>query len=181
MDRSSGFYRGQRHISVVIRRVLWEASKEIPGSADTIAALRKLGKKIFYITNNSGKTRSQYVQKCKSLGFHAAEEDVICTGHAAAQYINAQNLKGKVYCVGNTSMGVELDSFGIKHFGIGPDEVPGSIEQIGIQQHVNLDPEVSKNSFYIIHEHNILENMFYSYMITSPGKMLSINMALQKP
>ncbi|CAG2224988.1 PGLP [Mytilus edulis] len=123
--------------------VLWEASKEIPGSADTIAALRKLGKKIFYITNNSGKTRSQYVQKCKSLGFHAAEEDVICTGHAAAQYINAQNLKGKVYCVGNTSMGVELDSFGIKHFGIGPDEVPGSIEQIGIQQHINLDPEVS--------------------------------------
>ncbi|XP_063398705.1 glycerol-3-phosphate phosphatase-like isoform X1 [Mytilus trossulus] len=123
--------------------VLWEASKEIPGSADTIAALRKLGKKIFYITNNSGKTRSQYVEKCKSLGFHAAEEDVICTGHAAAQYIKAQNLKGKVYCVGNTSMGVELDSFGIKHFGIGPDEVPGSIEQIGIQQHVNLDPEVS--------------------------------------
>ncbi|CAC5380603.1 PGP [Mytilus coruscus] len=33
----------------------------------------KWGKKIFYITNNSGKTRSQYVQKCKSLGFHAAE------------------------------------------------------------------------------------------------------------
>ncbi|XP_071122189.1 glycerol-3-phosphate phosphatase-like isoform X2 [Mytilus edulis] len=123
--------------------VLWEASKEIPGSADTIAALRKLGKKIFYITNNSGKTRSQYVQKCKSLGFHAAEEDVICTGHAAAQYIKAQNLKGKVYCVGNTSMGVELDSFGIKHFGIGPDEVPGTFEQIGIPQHINLDPEVS--------------------------------------
>ncbi|XP_052064764.1 glycerol-3-phosphate phosphatase-like isoform X2 [Mytilus californianus] len=123
--------------------VLWEASKEIPGSADTVAALRKLGKKIFYITNNSGKTRSQYVQKCKSLGFHAAEEDVICTGHAAAQYIKAQNLQGKVYCVGNASMGVELDSFGIKHFGIGPDEVPGTFEQIGIPQHITLDPEVS--------------------------------------
>lgn len=50
---------------------------------------------------------------------------MICTGHAAAQYINAQNLKGKVYCVGNTSMGVELDSFGIKHFGIGVSKNKG--------------------------------------------------------
>lgn len=52
---------------------------------------------------------------------------MICTGHAAAQYINAQNLKGKVYCVGNTSMGVELDSFGIKHFGIGVSKNKGCI------------------------------------------------------
>lgn len=31
------------------------------------------GKKIFFITNNSGKTRANYVQKCQKLGFQASD------------------------------------------------------------------------------------------------------------
>lgn len=47
------------------------------------------------------------------------QDDVICTAHAAAQYINSLEGPRKVYVVGNVSMGTELDSFGIKHLGIG--------------------------------------------------------------
>ncbi|KAJ8299298.1 hypothetical protein KUTeg_023358, partial [Tegillarca granosa] len=31
------------------------------------------GKKIFYVTNNSGKSRKQYAKKCEDLGFPATE------------------------------------------------------------------------------------------------------------
>ena len=35
------------------------------------------GKRVFFVTNNSSKTRQQYAERCKSLGFQAAE--VSCT------------------------------------------------------------------------------------------------------
>ncbi len=40
------------------------------GSAKCIRTLREsLGKKVFYCTNNSTKSRQEYVEKCEQLGF----------------------------------------------------------------------------------------------------------------
>ena len=34
-----------------------------------VRTFRDLGKKVFFCTNNSTKSRSEYVQKCKDLNF----------------------------------------------------------------------------------------------------------------
>ena len=49
--------------------VLWTGSVAIDGSPEVIQALRKLGKKVIYVTNNSTKSRKEYLTKFTDLGF----------------------------------------------------------------------------------------------------------------
>ena len=49
--------------------VLWTGTVAIDGSPEVIQALRKLGKKVIYVTNNSTKSRKEYLTKFTDLGF----------------------------------------------------------------------------------------------------------------
>lgn len=49
--------------------VLWLENNIIDKSPEVIHRLRELGKKVFYITNNSTKLRDEFVQKCKKLNY----------------------------------------------------------------------------------------------------------------
>ena len=49
--------------------VLWTGSVAIDGSPEVIQALRMLGKKVIYVTNNSTKSRKEYLTKVTDLGF----------------------------------------------------------------------------------------------------------------
>lgn len=122
--------------------VLWNANEVIPGSLETVKGLKALGKRVFYITNNSTKTRAEYAEKCVKLGFPASEEEIVCTSYISALYLHNMNFQGKIYVVGNPSMGEELDRFGLKHTGIGPD--PPDDNQAGLQvvSGLTLDPEI---------------------------------------
>lgn len=51
--------------------VLWINNNAIPGSAEAMNFFKNLGKKIFYVTNNSTKTRSEFALKAQQLGFIA--------------------------------------------------------------------------------------------------------------
>ncbi|XP_022291086.2 glycerol-3-phosphate phosphatase-like [Crassostrea virginica] len=122
--------------------VLWNANEVIPGSLETVKGLKALGKRIFYVTNNSTKTRAEYAQKCVKLGFPATEDDIVCTSYISALYLHNMNFKGKIYVVGNPSIGAELDRFGLRHTGIGPD--PPDEDQPAFQpvSGLDLDPEI---------------------------------------
>ena len=49
--------------------VLWQGSNVIKNAPETIQLLRKIGKKVIYVTNNSSKTRTDYLKKVTNLGF----------------------------------------------------------------------------------------------------------------
>ena len=49
--------------------VLWTGSYAIDGSPEVVQALRQLGKKVIYVTNNSTKSRKEYLKKVTDLGF----------------------------------------------------------------------------------------------------------------
>ena len=49
--------------------VLWVGGGAIEGSPDMIQRFRALGKKVFYVTNNSTKHRREYKSKVDKLGF----------------------------------------------------------------------------------------------------------------
>lgn len=122
--------------------VLWDGLTAIEGSPETLKRLKNLGKRVYYITNNSSNSRKKYKQICeKVLGFPVNEDEVLCTAYAAALYLHNINYKGKVYVVGNPSMGEELDHFGINHTGIGPDPV-GNATLLTDFANTELDPEV---------------------------------------
>lgn len=49
--------------------VLWLDNEAIGKAPRVLNHLRELGKKIFYVTNNSSKLRQELVEKCKRLGY----------------------------------------------------------------------------------------------------------------
>ncbi|XP_046674595.1 phosphoglycolate phosphatase 1A, chloroplastic-like [Homalodisca vitripennis] len=56
--------------------VLWLESEVIKGSPEVINKFKTSGKKIFYVTNNSTKTRDQFLDKFKKLGFNATKDRI---------------------------------------------------------------------------------------------------------
>lgn len=118
--------------------VLWGSDEIFPGAAETLKKLHRRGKKVLFVTNNSTKSRSEYLKKIKGYGVEATLNEVYCTAYTCALYLK-QNLgsDGEVYVVGNASIGQELDKVGIKHFGIGPDN---SIKNAGEASKLGTEP-----------------------------------------
>jgi len=113
----------------------------VPGAAAAIAKLKNLGKKIFYVTNNSTKSRDEYLKKFHGLNFEANKDEIYSTSYAAACYLQDINFDKKVYIVGSRGIAEELDNVKIKHSGVGPDfATNGSIDYV--HEGVNLDPEI---------------------------------------
>ncbi|XP_059157934.1 glycerol-3-phosphate phosphatase-like isoform X2 [Physella acuta] len=120
--------------------VLWDGTGKIEGSLETILKLKELGKKVFYVTNNSAKTRADYMVKCKEYGFPAEENEIVCTAFIAAQYLKTIGYKDKVYLIGkDDSIGKELQNAGINYTGTGPDVLNGKLSD---WLSMKLDPTV---------------------------------------
>lgn len=120
--------------------VIWRGDQAIPGAPQVVNLLKENGKKVFFVTNNSTKTRKMYAEKMSTLGFDVSEEEVFGTAYCSAMYLKTVcRLQGKVYLVGSPAMKQELEAVGIQQTGVGPDPVSG--KQID-WANVPLDPEV---------------------------------------
>ncbi|XP_048767078.1 uncharacterized protein LOC125674081 [Ostrea edulis] len=103
---------------------LWATDhyNSIPGIPRAIEFLRKLGKQILFVTNNSFHSNSHYLHKFKTQGFEAEEDEVFGVAYVAALYLkDILNITGQVYMMGTHGMANEMDKIGLKYFGLGPD------------------------------------------------------------
>ncbi|WFD31318.1 4-nitrophenylphosphatase [Malassezia sp. CBS 17886] len=100
--------------------VLWSGSEALPGVVSVLAKLRRLGKKVLFVTNNASKSRRLLRERIEKLGIHAAEEEVFSSAYASALYLS-DVLKfprdRKVYVIGMAGLEEELDAVGIAHLG----------------------------------------------------------------
>ncbi|CAL1599034.1 unnamed protein product [Knipowitschia caucasica] len=120
--------------------VIWRGDQAVPGASEVINLLKKHGKKVFFVTNNSSKTRKLYADKMSLLGFNVTEDDVFGTAYCCALYLRTVcQLQGKVYLVGSDAMKQELEAVGIQQTGVGPDPISGKHADWA---NVPLDPEV---------------------------------------
>ncbi|KHJ46527.1 phosphoglycolate/pyridoxal phosphate phosphatase family protein [Trichuris suis] len=103
--------------------VLWRGSVPIPGAGAAIDLMKKHGKRVILVTNNSTKGPPQYVEKCRKLGINVStENDIVTSSRVASIYLkNLPNRTGKVYVLGGQGLGNELKAANVDHFGIGPD------------------------------------------------------------
>ena len=120
--------------------VIWRGDQAIPGAPQVVNLLKENGKKVFFVTNNSSKTRKMYADKMSTLGFDVKEEEVFGTAYCSAVYLKMVcKLEGKVYLIGSNAMKQELEAVGIRETGVGPDHISG--KQVD-WANVPLDPEV---------------------------------------
>lgn len=113
----------------------------IHGSPDVINRLQEVGKKVYFITNNSTKTRSGFLEKAQNLGYKIPEESIISTSYAAAKYLQKRQFNKKVFLIGSSGIADELDAVGIKHTDPGPDVIQTNYHDI-LTNDFKMDPEV---------------------------------------
>lgn len=93
--------------------VLFHGEKPIAGALETVQRLRASGKRVFFVTNNSGKSRGDVAARLQArgvVGVHA--EDVVTAGSAAAAYLRARSLTS-AYVVGEPGLLEELAAAGV--------------------------------------------------------------------
>jgi phosphoglycolate/pyridoxal phosphate phosphatase family enzyme len=103
--------------------VIWLGDSLIDGSARTIERLRALGKRVFFVTNNSTKSRAGYLKKFIGLGLNARAEEIFSSSFAAAAYLEQTKFAAtgkKVYVIGEVGICEELDLIGVPYIG-GPE------------------------------------------------------------
>jgi len=115
--------------------------KAIAGAADAMNNLKSMGKRIYFCTNNSTKTRSELLEKGVQLGFHITEDGIISTAHATAAYLKHRNFNKKVYVIGSEGITKELDAVGIAHTEVGPDVMKGSLGDF-MAKHLILEKDI---------------------------------------
>ena len=73
--------------------VLWRGEEIIPGTIETLVALRAVGKRLLFVTNSGVKSRAGAVAKFESLGVPPGlipASDVVTSAYSAARFLAAK-------------------------------------------------------------------------------------------
>ena len=83
------------------------------GAIDLMEDLPSLGKKYIYLTNNSSRAGTDYIDRLRKLGFPCERENVFTSGMATGMYLNQKHKGASVYLAGTKAFFKELVSYGI--------------------------------------------------------------------
>lgn len=81
-------------------------------SPEVVNKFIELKKRVFLVTNNSTKTREEFLQKALSMNYKVCPDNVLSTAYLAAQYLKQLNFDKKVFIVGSSGIAKELDAVG---------------------------------------------------------------------
>lgn len=140
LEEFKAFYAGVDTFLCDCDGVLWRGNDGVAGVAETVAAIKASGRRIFFVTNNSTKGRPEYVKKLKqTAGIEADACDIVSSAFAAAEYVKQQGIK-KVYVIGGAGLVEELEGVaGVTV--LGPEDW-GKEFEFGVMKPEDLDPEV---------------------------------------
>ena len=94
--------------------VVYLGETPFPDSAATIAALLHAGRQIYYLTNNSGRSRADYQAKLAKMNIPAELGQIFTSAYATALYLKSQGAAGKTaYVVGMSGIVSELKEAGL--------------------------------------------------------------------
>ena len=104
--------------------VLYLGDTAIPHAAECVERLQAAGRSVYFLTNNSGRTRADYQAKLRQVnGLDVPESSIFTSAYATALYLKSRGAAGKtVFVIGEPGLAAELSASG----GLIPVTVPDS-------------------------------------------------------
>ncbi len=116
---------------------------------DTIAYLRKKAK-IVFLTNNSSKSATSYIEKLHHLGIDITPDEIYTSGQATCEYLTQHYANKRVYLVGTKALEEEFISYNICLDDVHPDLVVlGYDTTLTYQKLVKLTTFLNEGKTYI--------------------------------
>ncbi|PRP85056.1 hypothetical protein PROFUN_07240 [Planoprotostelium fungivorum] len=110
--------------------VLWTGKHAVPGAEKTLEFLRSKGKRVFFVTNNSSKSRNTYVKSMAAFGIHGKKEEIMGAAYGTASYLKGKNFSKKAYILGGAGIYEELKEAGIEVFDNSSHNGTHSMEEV---------------------------------------------------
>ena len=107
MNRDPVHFR--KHLSAVdtiffdLDGTLYLGHKPIAGAARAVGRLRALGKRVYFLSNNSSKSKRQYVERLRAFDIPATDDEVILSTDSLVTYLQAQRI-GRVHVLGTRGL-----------------------------------------------------------------------------
>ena len=95
-------FEDTKAVAFALDGTVYRGSQLIDGVDEVIRHCRKLGKSIFFLTNNSSETRSQIFHKLRGMGIDCTFREVLTSGYAAALHAHRERLSNVYVCGSKT-------------------------------------------------------------------------------
>lgn len=120
----------------------------IPGATEFFDLLNQQGKQYVFMTNNSSKGKTSYVEKLNRLGIPATEKHIASSVNATVMYLKQHKPDAKLYLIGTESFKKELVDEGFK---IAPTDYRGKdIDYVLLGFDTELDYDKIRGACYYV-------------------------------
>lgn len=117
---------------------------------NTLKKIRESGRKIVYLTNNSSKNSSEYVEKLKKIGIFEEQDIMYSSGDATITYIKNTYPDKSIYLVGTKALCREFEENGIK-LDVNSDVLVVCYDtELTYEKMVNVAGLLNKGATYIV-------------------------------
>lgn len=105
----------------------------IPGAAEAVAALKRRGKAVRAVTNNSTLQRHEIAERFRRFGLPLEDEEVFSALAATVRHVAAEQPGARVHVFGSSGLGTELERAGM----VLTEDGEADVVVIGLSQHVD--------------------------------------------
>ncbi len=102
-----------RAIAFDLDGTTWLGERLLPGACEIKALLAARGLQVVYVTNNSSRSRGEYVERLRSLGLAVAPHEVLTSGEATIAFLREHRSQARVFLVGTPSLEREFRDGGV--------------------------------------------------------------------
>lgn len=95
----------------------------LPGAEEFTAHLEQIGIPFFFLTNNSSRSKNDYLKKLSRLGLPADPESILTSGEATAIHLKQQKSSARIALFGTPSLEAEFLARGFQLVTQSPDFV----------------------------------------------------------
>ncbi len=93
---------------------IYLGGKLLPGARDLIEYLREQSIPHYFLTNNSSRSKVDYVDKLSALGIQVSTDEIFTSGEATAIHLQKGNYGKRVFIVGTPSLEREFEEYGFQ-------------------------------------------------------------------